>query len=268
MLYFSINEILDGKDYFLAQNIKNVECASHIHYSPEIIVVTDGELTVGCGDSNVTLSKGYAIYVMPFQFHSFHTESSSRASIFTFSAELVPEFAQFTGNKKATAPIFEVSSSILDLCNSFNYTEYHNNNKLSHKAILYPICDELIKKCRFSEGDNNNDPSFTKVLFFIHKHISEDISLPEVAKALGYNYKYLSRMFKQTSGMCFSNFLAALRCANAASMLTDYDNQHKSIAEIAFESGFTSIRNFNRTFKKFHGITPRELKNAKLKTRS
>jgi AraC-like DNA-binding protein len=68
--------------------------------------------------------------------------------------------------------------------------------------------------------------------------------------------------------MCFSNFLAALRCANAASMLTDYDNQHKSIAEIAFESGFTSIRNFNRTFKKFHGITPRELKNAKLKTRS
>ena len=126
MLYFSINEILDGKDYFLAQNIKNVECASHIHYSPEIIVVTDGELTVGCGDSNVTLSKGYAIYVMPFQFHSFHTESSSQASIFTFSAELVPEFAQFTSNKKATSPIFEVSLSVLGLCDGFNYNEYNN----------------------------------------------------------------------------------------------------------------------------------------------
>ena len=41
---------------------------------------------------------------------------------------------------------------------------------------------------------------------------------------------------------------------------------NKSITDIAFECGFNSVSSFNRSFKKVKGISPREFKNAMIKS--
>jgi AraC-like DNA-binding protein len=45
-------------------------------------------------------------------------------------------------------------------------------------------------------------------------------------------------------------------------MLTDRRRADRSIASIAFESGFGDLSYFNRTFKRFYGSPPSEIRGA------
>lgn len=42
--------------------------------------------------------------------------------------------------------------------------------------------------------------------------------------------------------------------------------ENKKYIDIAFECGFNSVSSFNRSFKKVKGISPREFKNAMIKS--
>jgi len=59
--------------------------------------------------------------------------------------------------------------------------------------------------------------------------------------------------FKRTYRMSFKDYLVNIRVGYACKLLTD---KSKNISEIAFDSGFENISNFNRHFKKIKGITP------------
>lgn len=265
MQFFSTDEITQNNHFFLAQHLKNVECRSHLHYSLEIVIVTEGELAVILDDQRYALEKGDGIFIMPFQYHSFVTEKDNSSAIFTFSSALVGEFADFINEKQVANPLFNVTNENLALCKDFDCNI--SNDVFYIKSLLYPLCRNVYDGCTFTAGGSKSDSSFLETIKYIYSHYSEEISLVSTAEALGFNSKYLSRMFTRSCGMYFSDFLNAVRCSSAANKIED-PLCDKNLSEIAFESGFTSIRNFNRTFKKFHGITPRELKNAKLKTRS
>jgi AraC-like DNA-binding protein len=45
-------------------------------------------------------------------------------------------------------------------------------------------------------------------------------------------------------------------------MLTDRRWVDRSVASIAFEAGFGDLSYFNRTFKRFHGTPPAEIRGA------
>ncbi|HMP32298.1 MAG TPA: helix-turn-helix domain-containing protein, partial [Saprospiraceae bacterium] len=63
------------------------------------------------------------------------------------------------------------------------------------------------------------------------------------------------RYFKKRANKTFLDFVNEIRIGNACKMLNE--NQY-SIAEIAFESGYNSISNFNSQFRKMMGCSPRE----------
>ena len=55
--------------------------------------------------------------------------------------------------------------------------------------------------------------------------------------------------------MSFKSYLIRLRIGYSCKLLTD---ESLNITQIAYESGFENISNFNRQFKKEKGCTPRE----------
>ena len=59
--------------------------------------------------------------------------------------------------------------------------------------------------------------------------------------------------------MSFSDLLSLYRLEAAAALLDETD---KKITEIAFESGFQSIRSFNNSFRAQFGMSPSEYKKA------
>ena len=94
----------------------------------------------------------------------------------------------------------------------------------------------------------------TRILYYMHLHFYEDITLSGMAQHFHYNENYLSEMLAQ-NGLSFVQLLHEIRIYHACSMLLTTD---LPIHEIGFDVGFNSLETFNRVFKKMRGMSPRE----------
>lgn len=87
----------------------------------------------------------------------------------------------------------------------------------------------------------------------IKSHNDEKMTLTALAEKLGYSEFYVSRKFREISGMQFRDYLRYRRLAFALKELRDTEN---SILDIALNFGFSSHEAFTRAFKESYGMTP------------
>lgn len=100
-----------------------------------------------------------------------------------------------------------------------------------------------------------------KAKSFIADRIDEKISLAQISKEVNVSSFYFCKLFKQSTGMTFTEFTNRHRIELAKNELT---HSEKSITEIAYAVGFQSLSQFNRSFCKFSGESPRDYrKNAR-----
>src|SRR5690606_2630180 len=88
---------------------------------------------------------------------------------------------------------------------------------------------------------------------YVMKNFSRDISIDEVASTINMIPTSFCRFFKERTNKQFIKFLNEIRTGYACRLLLE---DKLSIAQIAFESGFGTVSNFNKQFKKVKGTTP------------
>ncbi len=98
-------------------------------------------------------------------------------------------------------------------------------------------------------------PSITKARTYVDAHIEDDVSLGQVAHAVNVSANYFSELFKKTTGINFVDYVSRVRVEKTKHLLLD---QSRQITEIAFDVGFKSLSQFNRTFRKHAGMSPRQ----------
>ncbi|MEQ9289345.1 MAG: AraC family transcriptional regulator [Cyclobacteriaceae bacterium] len=84
------------------------------------------------------------------------------------------------------------------------------------------------------------------------------IALKEVAALLNLTEIAFCRYFKKITRRTFITYLNEYRIGHACKLLSTTD---KNVSEIAFESGYESIANFNKQFRKHTGTSPKRYKN-------
>lgn len=89
----------------------------------------------------------------------------------------------------------------------------------------------------------------------IKNHDDEALALNQLSQKLGYSEFYISRKFKEISGMQFRDYLRYRRLAFALKEVRDTE---KGFMDIALDYGFASHEAFTRAFKEVYGITPSE----------
>lgn len=87
----------------------------------------------------------------------------------------------------------------------------------------------------------------------IKNHEDEAISLKCLADILGYSEFYVSRKFKEISGMQFRDYLRYRKLAFA---LKEVRDTKKGLLDIALDYGFSSHEAFTRAFKEAYGVSP------------
>lgn len=108
-----------------------------------------------------------------------------------------------------------------------------------------------------SENFNYNSRRIEKVFEYMNANYSRPISLTEVAKVANMPEASFSRFIKKRIGSTFIDSLNEIRLGHATRMLIDTTH---NVAEVAYKCGFNNISNFNRTFKKRKGCTPKEFR--------
>ncbi|MBE7043722.1 MAG: helix-turn-helix transcriptional regulator [Ruminococcaceae bacterium] len=81
--------------------------------------------------------------------------------------------------------------------------------------------------------------------------------MSQLAKEMNYSLPYLSRHFKEETGMTFSEYVQKVRIEESCRLLA---NTKKSVIEISQLVGYSDVKFFNQLFKKYKNMTPRSFR--------
>lgn len=90
---------------------------------------------------------------------------------------------------------------------------------------------------------------------FIAAHLSEEISLADLAKAAMYSPWYARRVFVSLLGITPSDYIRRLRLRFSAIRLRD---ERINVSDVAFDLGFGSVDGYTRAFAREFGRTPKQ----------
>ncbi|MBE6702906.1 MAG: AraC family transcriptional regulator [Ruminococcaceae bacterium] len=240
----------------------------HFHKNYEILIPTLGQTDVTVDGKRYTVRPGQAMMVHPFQTHYLHLDQSSRLWCSVFSASLVGGLCSLLEGMKPKNPVFRPSegSTRFFLEEMMTYFGAWNKwekltvpQKMAAKAGLYAIGCEYLSQVELvpDRMDDRSENLAAAVAAYIAAHFKNNLSLEQVAKALGYSYQHLSKTFHGLFGMNFKRLLNQYRMEHAMALVSETS---LPLTQVAFESGFQSIRTFNHVWAETFQNSPSEIR--------
>jgi AraC-like DNA-binding protein len=107
----------------------------------------------------------------------------------------------------------------------------------------------------FLEASESEPVTVRKAREFITKHLSEAMFLEDVARYAGVSAFHFCKVFKKHTGHTFTNYVNHARVEHAKRLLM---KPRYCITEVAFDAGFQSLSQFNRSFRRVTSKSPTE----------
>ena len=152
-------------------------------------------------------------------------------------------------------PRFTVPTALLEQIRLLE----NNSSIIKKKALLYAICDLLDENTQYTKKEQEDAALLWKIFDFVETNYSSGCSLAKISQVLRYNSSHISRYFKSLTGMTYVSFINQYKISKACDLLT---NTNKTILECSLDCGYSSLRNFNRNFKTYIGVTPKEYRES------
>lgn len=230
----------------------------HFHKSLELVYVIKGSLKCYSNGYEYLLKPDDFGLCFPYDIHAYEPQINTLYWVCVFSEDYVHDFAKMLRDKTGGLK-FNCSPSVTQFI-----TESLINNieptRLSIKASLYAVCNEYSKSVTLTDKSKSISKNIALITDYMEKNHTKDIKLSDIGKLLGYDYHYVSRYFHSVFNMSFSEFLTLYRLETAVNLM---EQSNKKIVEIAFESGFQSVRSFNDCFKSHFKMSPTEYKKSR-----
>lgn len=134
------------------------------------------------------------------------------------------------------------------------------NNALS--LLEYFLCNRhrsLLSASPSSAIGNEDDLSLIREVesYISEYYCSDTFTVDSILKKTYTSYHKLNFLFKSIHGMTISEYIRNKRIERSKEMIAD---NAKSISQIAYEIGYSSISNYILAFKKIYQITPGKYK--------
>lgn len=149
--------------------------------------------------------------------------------------------APFKTNIEGIAPYFEKMAELYS-----KKTVYFRSEMNSYFSL---ILSQIFKHILNEKSQNN----ISKVLDYIHSHYTEPLTNKDIGKKFGYHPNYLNKMFVTYTGQSLHKYLINYRIEKSQLLL---NSTNLSITEIAEKTGWKSIAQFSKAFKKITGLSP------------
>lgn len=271
---------------FLAENLDFV---AHWHTDIEMIYVCEGRIGMGINSEYRVLQKSEISICGSNDIHYYDSKGmTSTAMLIIFRPEMLSSFKYWPANLQPCSVFMdkdffsaEEAASNVQACLK---TIFNNIiEEMGQKKELYPLFTDLrifelfLTLFRYfpayyadskmvlpdSQAPTDIKP-MQKALKYLEENYVRDISLEQISNKVNLSRFYFSRLFRKTTGMNFNVYLNRIRVDKAETMIK---STQKPIIEIAYETGFCSIRTFNRSFKGIKGFTPQSLRHFNERSR-
>lgn len=100
-----------------------------------------------------------------------------------------------------------------------------------------------------------NVPVVFAIQEYVFKHLTEKITLDDLATAVGYSKNYLTRLFKDKTGLTISSYIRRQKVLEAKNQLA---STNRPISKIAVDLGFVDQSHLTKVFNHYEKMTPQE----------
>ncbi len=131
-------------------------------------------------------------------------------------------------------------------------------------ALALEITHQLIRHCYNIKAPNpkiSQKIEINRLISFLNEAFADKITVDDMAEFVNLSPSHFTRVFREETGFSPTDFLIDLRVQKAKKYLL---NHEQTIAEIAFNCGFSSSAYFATCFFKRTGITPTEFRRNRL----
>lgn len=232
----------------------------HLHRAVEIIVMLKGSCTANIDGKEVVIKKGDVLTVFPNCIHSYTKEEKVFALGLIVDMELFPELVNDFRHKRISNPVIKaekLANSGIEALAAEMAEKYYDASKAVRKGYILLLIGKLKEFYETEESQDISEELVEEIFNFCRENYSFGIRLGDVAEKLHISSGYLSHIFSKRIGMSFCDYINSLKTVAAAELISKTD---KSMTEIAELSGFSTIRTFNRAFKKHIGVPPSDFK--------
>lgn len=174
-------------------------------------------------------------------------------------------FSIFHANKK-NYPILHSSvwgfQKYMDLIVGLKNLDLKYGRELGEKAYIHQLLARVYDECRqkgFEEGRQSKKLDLSaRLVSYIETHLSQDITLDELANYTNYSVAHISRIFKEMTNDTLVSYINEKRLQKAKGLL----KEEIPIKEIAMEIGFNNYSYFYKAFKRRTGMSPEDYRKS------
>ena len=245
----------------------------HWHNSLEIIAVLNGTIHLKDGFESHTVSEGEVIVINDNDLHAITGQRDENTVIIlnidvtrlkTEQASIKDTIIVCDSNTDKIKYARELKEAFRLVLNIYILCYQNDDIKInSTRQKLNELAALLINNFRYLRMLENSfssiDSSDSHVetlggtMDYIYNNFKEKITLQDISFHENISTYYISHLIKKVSGLTFQEYLGMLRAESSEKLLIA---SNKSIAEIAFESGFSDVKYYNKHFKRWYGMTP------------
>ncbi len=236
----------------------------HIHKEHELYFLIDGKTKYFVGNEIFILNSGDFIFIPKGIFHQTSYDINTKSERFLISfdddeldSRMAPVLDALSDEKKITV----IPEKLYKIERLVNMIENENSKDSADSLLMKRILTEeiLLLILRYKKtADKTLSESHTtmqNIAKYITENTASDLSLTTLSKLFSISPNYLSKQFKNSTGIALSEYINISRISVAEKLLT---TTNLSITRIATECGFNDSNYFAAVFKKAKGITPKK----------
>ena len=247
---------------------------AHWHHYWEILYQVEGETLIKAGSEEFHSKKGEITIIGPEQIHrTIKLTQQHTLLVMQFAlSEVLPYLRiaseyqyyvryMFSSLEENTHfRITEKDDQILELIKKMvgEYEKKEVGYELQIQSYLIQmfvlfIRNNYLKLPKIPEKRKQALEKVKESIYYVENNYNRNIALAEVAKISSISIYNFCRTFKTATEYTFVEYLNHVRLCEAEKMLL---TTNKSISDIAYDIGFSSVSYFNRVFKKKYGCPP------------
>lgn len=214
----------------------------HIHERIIAGFVSSGRVRISFEEESFELSSGDAYMIFPFTPHSAKTFDDAVISVITFAQN--------------ADVLYQTSKKYLILKDIPRKYPLIYKNNIPDTGFIEKI---LMEQAEPSVSFKKTDCEIIRNI--ISENYSDKNTLEDVSVCGKSKYSVL-RSFRKDFGVTPSVYHILVRIREAKAMML----KGRSLVETAFDCGFCDQSHFNKTFKKYTGLTPEEFRNKTMRS--